>query len=134
MRQHYKHYSNDEKKRLILECRQSGLSDYQWCHQNGINNSTFYNWVKKLRDVACQDTLTEPVSSNQVKPISQDVVKVNVIPKNDLISVSNPRILATDTTESASIELILNECNIKIHNNADPALLAYTINLLRGVL
>ncbi len=133
MHQHYKHYSNDEKKRLIMECRQSGLSDYQWCHQNGINNSTFYNWVKKLRDVACQEALIEPVSSHQVTPARQDVVKVNVIPKNDLISVSNPRVPAPDT-ESASIELNLNGCTIKIHNNADPALLAHTINLMRGVL
>jgi transposase-like protein len=116
-----------------MECRQSGLSDYQWCHQNGINNSTFYNWVKKLRDVACQETLIEPVSNHQVTPARQDVVKVNVIPKNDLISVSNPRIPALDTA-SASIELNLNGCNIKIHNNVDPTLLAHTINLLRGVL
>lgn len=133
MSQHYKHYSNDEKKRLIMECRQSGLSDYQWCHQNGINNSTFYNWVKKLRDVACQDALIEPLSSHHAKSERPDVVKINVIPKNDLVSVSNPRIPATDT-ESASIELNLNGCNIKIHNNVNLALLGHTINLLRGVL
>lgn len=35
--------------KLIMECRQSGLSDYQWCEQNSINPSTFYNWVSKLR-------------------------------------------------------------------------------------
>ena len=22
--------------RLVMECRQSGLSDYQWCEQNGM--------------------------------------------------------------------------------------------------
>lgn len=26
MRQNYKHYQDDEKKRLIMECRKSGLS------------------------------------------------------------------------------------------------------------
>ena len=35
--------------KLIMECRQSGLSDYQWCEQNGIHAGTFYNWVSKLR-------------------------------------------------------------------------------------
>lgn len=133
MRQHYKHYSNAEKKRLIMECRQSGLSDYQWCHENGINSSTFYNWVKKLRDVACQEALIEPVPSHQVTPARQDVVRVNILTKDEPTSVVYQNGSATGT-ESASIELDLNGCSIKIHNNADPALLAHTINLLRGVL
>lgn len=30
-----------------MECRSSGLSDYQWCMEHNINPSTFYNWVKK---------------------------------------------------------------------------------------
>ena len=38
-----------EQIKLIMECRQSGLSDYQWCRKQGINPGTFYNWVSKLR-------------------------------------------------------------------------------------
>ena len=38
----------DEQIRLIMECRQSGLSDYQWCQRQDINVGTFYNWVSKL--------------------------------------------------------------------------------------
>ena len=34
-----------EQIRLIMECRQSGLSDYQRCREQGINPGTFYNWV-----------------------------------------------------------------------------------------
>lgn len=39
----------DEQIKLIMECRQSGLSDYQWCQRQGINAGTFYNGVRKLR-------------------------------------------------------------------------------------
>ncbi|MCI6713955.1 MAG: hypothetical protein MR523_03315 [Lachnospiraceae bacterium] len=39
----------DEQMKLIMECRQSGLSDYQWCQRQDINVGTFYNWVSKLR-------------------------------------------------------------------------------------
>ena len=39
----------EEQYRLIMECRKSGLSDYQWCLNNDINPGTFYNWVKRLR-------------------------------------------------------------------------------------
>ena len=38
-----------EQIKLIMECRQSGLSDYQWCQNQGINPGMFYNWVSKLR-------------------------------------------------------------------------------------
>lgn len=38
-----------EQIKLIMECRQSGLSDYQWCREHGIHPGTFYNWVSKLR-------------------------------------------------------------------------------------
>lgn len=42
-----KRVCKDEQIKLIMECRQSGLSDYQWCEQNGIHPGTFYNWVSK---------------------------------------------------------------------------------------
>ena len=31
-----------EQIKLIMECRQSGLSDYQWCQKQGINPGAFY--------------------------------------------------------------------------------------------
>ena len=34
-----------EQIRLINECRQSGMTDADWCRENGIAVSTFYNWV-----------------------------------------------------------------------------------------
>lgn len=38
-----------EQIQLIIKCRRSGLSDYQWCQNHEINPGTFYNWVSKLR-------------------------------------------------------------------------------------
>lgn len=38
-----KRISADEQFQLIMECRRSGLSDYQWCQMNDINPGTFYN-------------------------------------------------------------------------------------------
>lgn len=37
----------EEQYRLTMECRQSGLTDHQWCEEHDIKPSTFYNWVKK---------------------------------------------------------------------------------------
>ena len=33
-----------EQIRLINECRQSGMTDADWCRENDIALSTFYNW------------------------------------------------------------------------------------------
>lgn len=129
----YNRYSEEDKMRLIMECRQSGLSDHQWCCENNVSNSTFYNWIKKLRDTACNEEIVEPSPIRDVKPIRQDVVKVNIVPDHNL----SPAINSSNSSfeeNTAAIELNLNGCNIKIHNNVNPVLLAHTINLLRGSL
>ena len=41
-----------EQIRLINECRQSGMTDADWCRENGIAVSTFYNWVSRCRKAA----------------------------------------------------------------------------------
>lgn len=44
-----KRKSMEEKLQLIMECRNSGLSDYQWWKRHDINPSTFYNWINRLQ-------------------------------------------------------------------------------------
>ena len=43
------HRSDEEWMQLITSCRQSGLSDKEWCVSNGIVVSSFYNGVVRLR-------------------------------------------------------------------------------------
>ena len=79
-----KHISKDDQIRLIQECRNSGLSDYQWCSLNGISHSTFYRWVTKLRTETCT-----PVPS-KVIPVSekQEVVKLEIMEELPVIKSS----------------------------------------------
>ena len=48
----------EERFNLILECRNSGLTDYQWCKQKGISTNTLYRWINKL---ALHEFLNIPV-------------------------------------------------------------------------
>ena len=64
--------------KLIMECRQSGLTDYQWCEKNGIHSGTFYNWVSKLRKQGY--TFPESEAKSNATPNLQEVVKVDLIP------------------------------------------------------
>ena len=41
-----------EQIKLINECRQSGMTDADWCRENDIVVSTFYNWVSRCRKAA----------------------------------------------------------------------------------
>ena len=65
----------EEQYRLIMECRQSGLTDHQWCVEHDIKPGTFYDWVKRLRQKGCVDL---PASTGRTyrAPESQEVVRV----------------------------------------------------------
>ncbi len=67
--------SADEQYRLIMECRQSGLSDQQWCLNHDINPGTFYNWVKRLRHKGSYDIPAATRRSYKEVP-KQEVVKL----------------------------------------------------------
>lgn len=66
-----------EQIRLIMECRRSGLSDYQWCQQQGIKPGTFYNWVSKLRKAGY--TIPDSESKSSGLSVRQEVVKLDLV-------------------------------------------------------
>ena len=43
---------------MSLACRQSGLSVKKWCRQNGINASTYYARLRKLRENVCRNIVS----------------------------------------------------------------------------
>ena len=47
--------NKEQQLKYILECRNSGLTDYQWCQEHGIHPGTFYNWVSKLKKAGYAD-------------------------------------------------------------------------------
>lgn len=69
--------SSDEQYRLILECRASGLSDYQWCKEHEINPGTFYTWINRLRRKGCSDIPTATRGQGRISN-KQEVVKLDI--------------------------------------------------------
>ena len=69
---------HEEQLRLVYECRNSGLSDSQWCCQHGIATSTFSNWV--IRNKKRGDIIPDPVSAEEYWPDAKpDIVQVNLV-------------------------------------------------------
>ena len=44
-----KRTSPREQLRLIQACRQSGLTDFDWCQAHGIPPATLYGWIHRLK-------------------------------------------------------------------------------------
>lgn len=120
---------------LVSKCRQSGLSDHQWCVENGIKSSTFYTWISRLRELACYEI---PDTSCQTKPIAkkQDVVKIEVIPDKPVFPsterISQPT-FSSIHNNSSSIEIQTQDINIRVDNSVNPMLLAQVLQMLKVV-
>ncbi|MBP3886360.1 MAG: helix-turn-helix domain-containing protein [Cellulosilyticum sp.] len=122
-----------EKLKLINECRQSGLSDYRWCKENNINPSTFYTWISRLRDEACT-TVPRAQTSSYPATTSQDVVRVDIISDTQTVikkTSNSTKHLRTQDID-ASIEISIDDINIRVNNNANPLLLTHLIEALKG--
>lgn len=72
----------DKIYELVMQCRQSGLSDKQWCLDNNIAPSTFYYWIRRLQQKACYDLPETASRRNDIPAVEviQDVVCVNIQP------------------------------------------------------
>lgn len=129
----------DQQLQLIMECRSSGLTDYQWCQEHDINPGTFYNWVKRHRQKACSiipgvedRKMTHPVPSSR-----QEVVRIDPkqLPK-ELPEPFVPEQAAPLELPSASghtLEIELDGAVLRVSNDISPGLLAQTLRILRGM-
>ena len=111
-----------EQIKLIMECRQSGLFDYQWCQKQGINPGTFYNWISKLRKAGY--TIPDPAGKVSAAPVMQEVVKLNVAEGG----ISAPAMMEQNTSHSAlpgvpciAAEIECRNIRVRIFNGADAA-------------
>jgi len=128
----------DEQIKLIMECRQSGLTDFEWCRQHNINAGTFYNWVKRLKRA---EGITFP-RGNKVGgtfAYKQEVVKLDVLQTPVTIPSTNDQynnsIVLSDHLDAGSKALKVNlpYGSIEIPNGTDPAILEATLRILGGI-
>lgn len=129
----------DQQYQLILDCRSSGLSDYQWCKANGIQPGTFYNWVSRLRKKACCDIPNPAPRDCHIPPSVQEVVKLEFPPETDASSMPVSIQHITDKSAypaalTAMVEISLGNTAIRIANGTDPAILDQILSLVKGAI
>lgn len=118
---------------IITTCRQSGLSDFAWCEQNGISASAFYNAVSRLRKKACD--IPKPAPTLNILDITnsrQDVVEVaitpDIVPSETLHSQERTPMYLDN---SHTIEITVSGMSIKLNNSVNPVLLERIMYSLR---
>ena len=124
--------SLDEWFDIITDCRQSGMSDAEWCTLHGISRSTFSKAAMRLRD----KSYALP-SKNKNKDLDftsrQEVVKINISEEENPQMVVPVQPSTTPYLDNShTIEVSIGDTNIKICNDADPILLKVILNSLRG--
>ena len=68
---------------MMFECQQSGLSVKEWCRQNGINPSTYYTRLRKLREKVCREIV--PIEA----PTGKEIAEIKIVSGDITISLPN---------------------------------------------
>lgn len=125
----------DEQYRLIMECRASGMTDYQWCVEHNIKPGTFYNWVKRLRQSGNADI---PAPAGNKAPDRQDIVEIHLgqpsaaMPGSGMLSDAFTGISPVPS-QPPVLELSMAGTTLRIPQGTDPALLEQVLFILKGM-
>lgn len=127
-------HSAKEWMQLITECRQSGLSDKDWCAANGINISTFYNAVTQLRRKAYQIPEREQekgIVHDLTAKSLPDVVPVSIIPEDKTpCAVPALQEAAAHHDNSHMVQITTGNLSVQLCNGTDPALVGQILSFL----
>ena len=113
--------NKEQQLKYILECRNSRLTDYQWCQEHGIHPGTFYNWVSKLKKAGYAD-IPDPISRLNKMPIKHEIVKLEVTP--DVVMADNlpekmeqNACFLNEPSKDSVVEIVLSNATIRFVNN-----------------
>ena len=123
-----------EQIKLIMECRQSGLSDYQWCKTKDINPGTFYNWVSKLKKSGYD--FPESKSKSTGIPVRHDVVKLDLIEHEiptPVMVEQNASHLPLSAVSNVAAEIQCGIITLRLFNGADTAVVQNTLQCIGGM-
>lgn len=130
-----KYHKQDEIYKIVMECRTSGMSDFQWCKANGINPSSLYRWVQKLKTEG--NDIPDKVKGAVIKNLPQEVVKLEVLPTATSYTLDTEQNTTSTVTSSNMsnpvIEITVGELTTRFTNDINPELLKATLLCLGNI-
>jgi len=86
----------EQWSQIIGECQASGLPIRKWCLENGVKESSYYHYLKKIRCIAFETRIRSTPS--ETIPVSANIPAV--IPRQDVVELQLDREYTTSTYES----------------------------------
>lgn len=102
---------------IIRECRSSGQTVKSWCAKQGINQTSYYYWLRRIRMAACNTLPINTEISNQIVPLRIEEVK------------QEPEAIVSSQT--AAIIIRLNSAVVEIQNGATSSVIENTLHALK---
>ena len=124
----------EEQYQMVLECRRSGLTDCDWCRENGVNLETFYTWIRRLKK---KGGFSVPPASKQQVPStpSHDIARIDILPDEephgqfaDKNTFNSPMV----QSRNSSIEIEVHGATFRFSGPVDPALYEKTLLMIGG--
>ena len=107
------------------------MTDADWCRENGIAVSTFYNWVSRCRKAAPDQIPAANYGHLEAPRPKQDVVPIDIVPDHIPEQHTASQMQNSYLDNSHTIEVAMKDITVRISNDADPVLLTRTFRLLQ---
>ena len=117
----HKFLTDAEWEKMICECKASGLSDWQWCRENGISTSSFYRHLKKFHN-----TTVAPLHEDLLPKVSGLQEVQEVVP---LMIREEPPAAEPPLHEAPAVKLTVRGISFEIYNNAGSDVI---LNIIRA--
>lgn len=101
----------------IIQTRmESGLTVAKWCEQNSVKPAKYYYWLKRIRQMACDNLPAVKAQTSNIVPIEthQLITETQHIDQSFAMRVSVSGI-TLEFTNAASAELIENSIMVLSH-------------------
>ena len=117
------HFRKEQWKQFILERQASGLTINNWCQQHGFKRTTYFYWLRRIRQEACQ-ALPEPQA---ISPVPFVQISTEANPK----VVPDPVIKPKAVLQDAVIHIRSKGADITIPNGTSPKTIRATLLALK---
>lgn len=104
---------------IVRECRSSGQTITDWCLEHNVSKNSYFYWLKRIRQAACDALPSLNTGNNQIVPLN--------IPTDGI--GNNPK----DQETSPAMLLHFGSITLELYNNTSAALIENTIRVLQHV-
>ena len=116
---------------VIQACRTSGMTDKDWCSQNGISTTALYRHIRKMKS----SDVSIPGHSEVCTMEKHDVVPLRIAESESRAAFQNndPESAPFLRQLSCGIHITIGSFRIEVAGNADPAALQNTLQILQRI-